>query len=111
MILSKGLTGGYTSFACAMYSRRLATRYPLIEIEPDTRTNGGHPLACASALAAIDYIEQHNLVELSRVNGGLLRHGLQRLALRYPHIIERSEEHTSELQSLMRISYAVFCLQ
>src|SRR3546814_7298392 len=25
-------------------------------------------------------------------------------------IIRRSEEHTSELQSLMRISYAVFCL-
>src|SRR3546814_6609732 len=24
--------------------------------------------------------------------------------------VERSEEHTSELQSLMRISYAVFCL-
>src|SRR3546814_6351159 len=27
------------------------------------------------------------------------------------HILLRSEEHTSELQSLMRISYAVFCLQ
>src|SRR3546814_2394174 len=26
-------------------------------------------------------------------------------------VIDRSEEHTSELQSLMRISYAVFCLQ
>src|SRR3546814_2077480 len=26
-------------------------------------------------------------------------------------ILERSEEHTSELQSLMRISYAVFCLK
>src|SRR3546814_6970308 len=25
--------------------------------------------------------------------------------------MERSEEHTSELQSLMRISYAVFCLK
>src|SRR3546814_8705053 len=25
--------------------------------------------------------------------------------------IHRSEEHTSELQSLMRISYAVFCLK
>src|SRR3546814_6717873 len=25
--------------------------------------------------------------------------------------VNRSEEHTSELQSLMRISYAVFCLQ
>src|SRR3546814_9506978 len=33
----------------------------------------------------------------------------------YPEIrneyVDRSEEHTSELQSLMRISYAVFCLK
>src|SRR3546814_10329398 len=27
------------------------------------------------------------------------------------HVRTRSEEHTSELQSLMRISYAVFCLK
>src|SRR3546814_5809952 len=27
------------------------------------------------------------------------------------HRVGRSEEHTSELQSLMRISYAVFCLK
>src|SRR3546814_3680053 len=27
------------------------------------------------------------------------------------HVHVRSEEHTSELQSLMRISYAVFCLK
>src|SRR3546814_8842193 len=27
------------------------------------------------------------------------------------HGMQRSEEHTSELQSLMRISYAVFCLK
>src|SRR3546814_7889870 len=27
------------------------------------------------------------------------------------HLEHRSEEHTSELQSLMRISYAVFCLK
>src|SRR3546814_3093791 len=33
----------------------------------------------------------------------LERHGLARVA--------RSEEHTSELQSLMRTSYAVFCLK
>src|SRR3546814_5670549 len=31
-------------------------------------------------------------------------HGIEQLRL-------RSEEHTSELQSLMRISYAVFCLK
>src|SRR3546814_2394691 len=30
--------------------------------------------------------------------------------LRAP-LVRRSEEHTSELQSLMRISYAVFCLK
>src|SRR3546814_3182865 len=30
----------------------------------------------------------------------------------HPHAdMERSEEHTPELQSLMRISYAVFCLK
>src|SRR3546814_6321074 len=31
-------------------------------------------------------------------------------ALKSPSPTDRSEEHTSELQSLMRISYAVFCL-
>src|SRR3546814_9641074 len=35
------------------------------------------------------------------------RHNNQRLCFREA----RSEEHTSELQSLMRISYAVFCLK
>src|SRR3546814_4516732 len=31
----------------------------------------------------------------------------------FQHLVDigRSEEHTSELQSLMRISYAVFCLK
>src|SRR3546814_8894102 len=31
--------------------------------------------------------------------------------LRHDRLNQRSEEHTSELQSLMRISYAVFCLK
>src|SRR3546814_2875810 len=35
------------------------------------------------------------------------RRGLKELTAKTP----RSEEHTSELQSLMRISYAVFCLK
>src|SRR3546814_8363861 len=30
---------------------------------------------------------------------------------RIASVVHRSEEHTSELQSLMRISYAVFCLK
>src|SRR3546814_19968038 len=35
----------------------------------------------------------------------------QFVKLRACTIYKRSEEHTSELQSLMRISYAVFCLK
>src|SRR3546814_6576069 len=43
-------------------------------------------------------------IEIARIAGQHLIEGGARLA-------ERSEEHTSELQSLMRISYAVFCLK
>src|SRR3546814_2271753 len=42
------------------------------------------------------------------VAGGLLLLGCGAAAAQ---VVQRSEEHTSELQSLMRISYAVFCLQ
>src|SRR3546814_5974604 len=37
--------------------------------------------------------------------------GLTGLSGQGPARAQRSEEHTSELQSLMRISYAVFCLK
>src|SRR3546814_10583647 len=47
------------------------------------------------ASQVIDYIEKQGTVA-ARVEG---------------RIVMRSEEHTSELQSLMRISYAVFCLK
>src|SRR3546814_5747199 len=40
--------------------------------------------------------------------GGLQKYIPMAMALLAPN---RSEEHTSELQSLMRISYAVFCLK
>src|SRR3546814_3355069 len=38
-------------------------------------------------------------------------HQARLLMVRQDLSAERSEEHTSELQSLMRISYAVFCLK
>src|SRR3546814_2291699 len=87
--------------------------------------NGADDLA-----AATDYIEK------TRGAGPLLVYGISSGALRaalfaqrHPErvkrlaldafvwtgegspTLERSEEHTSELQSLMRISYAVFCLK
>src|SRR3546814_2319871 len=44
-------------------------------------------------------------IHLSPIEFKILRHLLQ-----HPEQV-RSEEHTSELKSLMRISYAVFCLK
>src|SRR3546814_1147220 len=48
----------------------------------------------------------HDGVSPAQLRAGL-RQFLQPAVVR----IARSEEHTSELQSLMRISYAVFCLK
>src|SRR3546814_14987745 len=42
---------------------------------------------------------------------GLDAHQFSLLASWFQFARRRSEEHTSELQSLMRISYAVFCLK
>src|SRR3546814_8993403 len=44
-------------------------------------------------------------------NSWVLRLAGDELPTRDPRKLWRSEEHTSELQSLMRISYAVFCLK
>src|SRR3546814_4921164 len=51
---------------------------------------------------------------LARPHGGSKRQDIARMRKLHPCIgvrARRSEEHTSELQSLMRISYAVFCLK
>src|SRR3546814_3818918 len=55
----------------------------------------------------------HHAGSRTRVHGPRLdthdrKGGISRLP---PRRLARSEEHTSELQSLMRISYAVFCLK
>src|SRR3546814_5565703 len=55
------------------------------------------------------YRDQHDEHQLHRRRRELHQNaGSQRS---YGKAYHRSEEHTSELQSLMRISYAVFCLQ
>src|SRR3546814_4619910 len=45
------------------------------------------------------------------VGGRRAGSGVIALLVQLPLDVLRSEEHTSELQSLMRISYAVFCLK
>src|SRR3546814_8184241 len=55
----------------------------------------------------IAYITQ----TLSHVAGHGLQHFGRRTPFRFATFHLRSEEHTSELQSLMRMSYAAFCLK
>src|SRR3546814_1939011 len=50
-------------------------------------------------------------IERYRAQFALCADGVKGLLVLAPADIARSEEHTSELQSLMRISYAVFCLK
>src|SRR3546814_2679644 len=75
------------------------------------------------AQVGIDRVEQvgREAVALQQTpeveDGGLIGQRLQQRQLRKlaqrRNLVQRlrSEEHTSELQSLMRISYAVFCLK
>src|SRR3546814_10173961 len=54
---------------------------------------------------AEDHVADHQLAERDH---RYPEHRLRRVGV---ELAERSEEHTSELQSLMRISYAVCCLK
>src|SRR3546814_8842925 len=55
-------------------------------------------------------LDPHRVLELEHLHRRV-RQVLGRVGDRLDTILVRSEEHTSELQSLMRISYAVFCLK
>src|SRR3546814_1938944 len=77
-------------------------------------------MSMAVSLEAREPLLDYRLIEFAaslpasmRVKRGTGKAIMKQAMERYlPHdILYRSEEHTSELQSLMRISYAVFCLK
>src|SRR3546814_4560523 len=76
---------------------------------PNSRRSAGPPLR-AQAMSApegqVEAVDQEilALLPIHRASG-------KRCAQRRHVAAGRSEEHTSELQSLMRTSYAVFCLK
>src|SRR3546814_7836203 len=87
----------------------LQAHRPVAEVGPD-----------AERLHAPEHLRHRRRPEpLARLLRGIEEHQFKALAASLPtqqgvdaeQELERSEEHTSELQSLMRISYAVFCLK
>src|SRR3546814_6078871 len=82
-------------------------------IQPDGSISGHDPVRpcgrCRQILHEAEHVAERpiSIYCASAENGPVERHSVAEL-LPYPF---RSEEHTSELQSLMRISYAVFCLK
>src|SRR3546814_6506577 len=85
---------------------------------PKPRSDRGQcklPLAVQQAIVAAKQDNPRRSIrqirELLEAAGSVAAGSLSRSAIHRLLQQQRSEEHTSELQSLMRISYAVFCLK
>src|SRR3546814_2845624 len=72
------------------------------------RRGGTHGLSTPPAVSVRLGDADDDLADVLTGEHGVEGAGRRLEALEY---VARSEEHTSELQSLMRISYAVFCLK
>jgi len=78
---AKGVTSGYQPLGGVLISRKVCD---LLEADPDFiwmhgYTYGGHPAACAAAIANIDLIERDGLVERADSVGERLTAGLHAL--------------------------------
>lgn len=81
MTVSKGLSSGYMPIGAAIVSERVTQAFMG---RPDGvfshgQTYGGHPVACAVALANIELIERERLVERAAEMGAYLQAGLRNL--------------------------------
>src|SRR3546814_2119176 len=90
-------------------STRTDTLFPYTTLFRSAEPNYNYALHCTGCHTAEGVSpELGRIPPLKGVVGHLVRTKEARL---YFANVPRSEEHTSELQSLMRISYAVFCLK
>src|SRR3546814_3182934 len=97
----------FNSVETEQEARDIATKRQQLQREQGLRTQKHITLDEIGRRLAIGNFKELNLIVKGDVDGSVeaLADSLMKLST------ERSEEHTSELQYLMRISYAVFCLK
>src|SRR3546814_1304164 len=111
----------WSSDVCSSDLDGIAHRHDVVAAGGDLVVEIGHvlervgvELAGVQRLVGQHVVAEGDDLELEPVTRRDLFHHLQNFLLGAGHDANpelRSEEHTSELQSLMRISYAVFCLK
>ena len=87
MTLGKGMASGFPVSALVSTDEIMAAK-PFSLPSASSSSYGGNPLAAAAALVTIQTILADKLVENSATVGGLLRDGLQALALRHRSIAD-----------------------
>ncbi len=85
MTLAKGLTGAHLPLGAVVVSAEVASRLEH-EMLYTGLTYCGHPLACATGVAALQAYEDEDLIRRSRSLGASLLQSLQALALRHAAI-------------------------
>src|SRR3546814_1522262 len=110
-------SGFYTSVhgLALLAARRFGEALPFLRASvaafPDYSGHYNSLISCCGHLGLMEEAQEFAAVR-SRMNPPLSLGLVRRHLAKFAHCdVFRSEEHTSELQSLMRISYAVFCLK
>jgi len=83
--MAKGLTSSYVPLGAVGMRRAIGDRFTDVMF-PSGLTYNSHPLACATALAVIEVMEQDGLVERARERGKLLAELQRDLAAKHPSV-------------------------
>jgi taurine--2-oxoglutarate transaminase len=83
--MAKGLTSAYVPLGAVGLRPHLARSFQ-DRAFPGGLTYGGHPLACAAALATIAVYEEEDLLENARRMGRIMRERMQELEGRHPSL-------------------------
>src|SRR3546814_1727020 len=97
-----------------LHTLSLHAALPIAWLRPDLRAalhGTGRRLAGAGRVYGRSHGAGRRCVRSGPARDTFLHYGVGRVYRAFRRGGSRSEEHTSELQSLMRISYAVFCLK